>query len=301
MSSREIAVPVPGGSLAAIDYGGTGRDVLFAHSPGFNARQWDEVAELVSTRCVSIDLPGHGHSTAPVIPGDEIWRYLVEVIDHLGLKQPLIVSHEMSGAVTLQAGRQAPERIGGLMFINGSCACSREAMVTAHALWNGTELRELLKSRFSLELPVSAPDAQTYLRDLAEKISGDWWLPEDVPLPTPVLERSMFDHHDGTYSLRPATPDISVFYSFEDTPLFPCADAFDGLELQAWLVANEGTFEPSSWSDIEALALRHSNVHARFLPGGHYPQHSTPHVIARLVDEAVAELDAAETGGRAAG
>lgn len=70
MSSREIAVPVPGGSLAAIDYGGTGRDVLFAHSPGFNARQWDEVAELVSTRCVSIDLPGHGHSTAPVIPGD---------------------------------------------------------------------------------------------------------------------------------------------------------------------------------------------------------------------------------------
>ena len=52
---------------------------------------------------------------------------------------------------------------------------------------------------------------------------------------------------------------------------------------------------------FEALALRHSNLHARFLPGGHYPQHSTPHVIARLVDEAVAELDAVEPGGRAAG
>lgn len=49
MEFHEVLVPVDGGELATTDYGGSGRPMIFIHSPGYSARQWDDVAAGVKT------------------------------------------------------------------------------------------------------------------------------------------------------------------------------------------------------------------------------------------------------------
>ena len=88
------------------------------------------------------------------------------------------------------------------------------------------------------------------------------------------------------------TSAIRAMFTYDDTPLFPCRDLYAGLDLPVWIVATEGSFEPANRADIEALERRYANVRVRFLPGDHYPQHSNPMELARMIDEILALLGA---------
>ena len=72
-------------------------------------------------RCVLWDRPGHGYSERPDGPADPgaQARLLLGVLDELGLERALLVGFSYGGAVCLAAALEAPERVRGVVLVNG--------------------------------------------------------------------------------------------------------------------------------------------------------------------------------------
>lgn len=289
MEFREVLVPVDGGELAVTDYDGRGRPVLFIHAPGYSARQWDDVAAGFQAHAWSLDLRGHGHSTAPPVRGSQVWRDIVAATDALQLELPVVVAHEMSGAALLQAAYHAPERFAAIVLINSSCAASAQSMADAQALLDEPEILGMLTERFRLGVPIPAPDRETFVRMMIEHKTGDWWLPE-VPMSVAETDHITVDNGDGTFTQRPQVAAVQALYSFEPGEEFPCDALHERVELPVFTVTTDGSFDPASREQVEELARRRPNVHARFIPGGPYPQYANVTDLVAVLNGILAEL-----------
>ena len=103
---------------------GEGAPVVFVHG-AYGALQDFEhtILEAAAARhaCVLWDRPGHGYSQRPagdVDPGVQA-ELLLELVDTLALERPLLVGFSYGGAVCLAAGLRAPERLAGIVLVNG--------------------------------------------------------------------------------------------------------------------------------------------------------------------------------------
>ena len=56
VEAKEISLPVNGGSLTALDFGGTGHPVLLVHGSGHNAAAWTDVAFHLTDYCRVVQL-----------------------------------------------------------------------------------------------------------------------------------------------------------------------------------------------------------------------------------------------------
>lgn len=289
MEFHEVLVPVDGGELATTDYGGSGRPMIFIHSPGYSARQWDDVAAGVHAHSWALDLRGHGHSTAPVVRGSQVWRDIVAVADALELVAPVVVAHEMSGAAVLQAAYHAPGRFAAIVLVNASCAASAQAMAEAQALLDEPEILGMLTERFLLGVRIPAPDRATFVRTMIEHKTGDWWLPE-VPMSAAETDHITVDHGDGTFSQRPEVAAVQALYSFEPGEEFPCDALHERVEMPVFTVTTDGSFDAASREQIEELARRRPNVHARFIPGGPYPQYANVTDLVAVLNGILTEI-----------
>lgn len=118
------AVPVvarDGLAVATFDLGGPegAPPLLLAHATGFHGLVWMPLAAGLGDRARrwSLDFPGHGDTPAPP-SGETDWRafarYLLEVVDALGLERPVGVGHSMGGACLLAAELERPGTFAGL-------------------------------------------------------------------------------------------------------------------------------------------------------------------------------------------
>ena len=102
-----------GARLAAYDFGGDGRPVLFAHATGFHAHTWLPVVRRLSDtfHCYAFDERGHGATPTPP-NGDFDWRAFGEdaraVAAAFDLEQPLAAGHSAGGALLLLAEQAHP-------------------------------------------------------------------------------------------------------------------------------------------------------------------------------------------------
>jgi len=98
--------------------------LVFVHGFGCSRTDWDaQLAHFAPTQaCVACDLPGHGET-----PGHaedcSIETYGADVaalLDALELPQVVLVGHSMGCRVVLQAALDAPQRVAGLVLVDGS-------------------------------------------------------------------------------------------------------------------------------------------------------------------------------------
>jgi pimeloyl-ACP methyl ester carboxylesterase len=111
---------------------GSGRDVLFLHTAGADARQFLHVMNderlRARHRMVAFDLPWHGRSDPPsgATPGEYALttaRYaetVVAVADSLGLERPVVVGASMAGEICLELALRYPDRFGGVVACEAS-------------------------------------------------------------------------------------------------------------------------------------------------------------------------------------
>lgn len=108
------------GEIAYTEFG-DGPAALFVHGLGTNGLLWRHViGELADTsRCVAIDLPGHGGTPPSDDPSiDAMADVVADLCDGLGLGQVDLVANDTGGAVAQIFAARHPERLRSLTLTN---------------------------------------------------------------------------------------------------------------------------------------------------------------------------------------
>jgi pimeloyl-ACP methyl ester carboxylesterase len=117
-----VQVTRDGRSIAALDWGGDGPDLLFLHANGFCAGAFDPLARRLGDdfRPVAVDLRGHGGSDAPRDRADyaldRLAADVLAVVDALGLRAPTIVGESLGGTVAVMVDRLRPGLAAALLL-----------------------------------------------------------------------------------------------------------------------------------------------------------------------------------------
>jgi pimeloyl-ACP methyl ester carboxylesterase len=115
-------ITVDGCRLHLIDEG-AGPVLLLVHAGMWSFVWRDLIVDLSRDfRCVAVDFPGSGLTQAPA--GYRIGlasnsRLLGGVVDQLGLREVTLVAHDLGGLIGLNWAAHHPERIHGLVVMNG--------------------------------------------------------------------------------------------------------------------------------------------------------------------------------------
>jgi pimeloyl-ACP methyl ester carboxylesterase len=95
--------------------------VLLLHGGGFDLRIWEHCAQALAPRqrAISVDLPGHGHSTGPAVHDTADAARLIEALrERLAVERWIFVGHSMGGAIAQQYARDYPTRVVALGLIS---------------------------------------------------------------------------------------------------------------------------------------------------------------------------------------
>jgi pimeloyl-ACP methyl ester carboxylesterase len=130
------AAPVVGGSLGLHELApGDGPLVLALHGITSNALAWLPVASALRgrVRLVAPDLRGRADSRAVTGPfglgahADDVRR----VLDHLGAETAVLLGHSMGAFVAALAAARCPDRVTGVLLVDGGLGFSLAAGVDA--------------------------------------------------------------------------------------------------------------------------------------------------------------------------
>ena len=109
--------------LEVLDWGGTGRPLLFVGCY-LSAHVFDEIAPKLrdTFHVYAVTRRGIGASDKPSIGYDPQRRAddIVEVIDALRVRKPILVGNACGGHVLHTVGGQHPERVGALVYLDAA-------------------------------------------------------------------------------------------------------------------------------------------------------------------------------------
>ncbi|MBB4684223.1 alpha/beta fold hydrolase [Amycolatopsis jiangsuensis] len=135
--NRTVRVPVEGGELAVEVTGGGGAPVLAVHGVSSNCRLWNWLrAEAPELALVMPDLRGRAGSHR-VAGTSSIRRHaedLVRVLDALELEVVAVCGMSMGGFVAVELATRWPERVRGLVLVDGGLPMALPAGLTPEAV-----------------------------------------------------------------------------------------------------------------------------------------------------------------------
>ncbi len=113
----EDAVP-----LAYVDFGQGETSLVFVHGWCCDMLHWEAQLEEFKKdyRVVALDLGGHGASGAGRAQWtlESLGKDVQAVVEHLDLKQVILVGHSLGGPVSLIAAKQMPQRVRGIVGVD---------------------------------------------------------------------------------------------------------------------------------------------------------------------------------------
>ncbi|RNB46731.1 alpha/beta hydrolase [Agromyces tardus] len=160
MTLTPFSVPVRGGSLAGGQWraDAAGLPLLAVHGITATHRSWRPVAEALDARVVAPDLRGRGRSNG--LPGPYTLRDhaddLAYLLDGLGVDRALVVGHSMGAFVTVRFAAAHPDRVAGVVLIDGGLPIPHPEGLAADQVAQAT-LGPALE-----RLAMTFPDADAY-------------------------------------------------------------------------------------------------------------------------------------------
>jgi pimeloyl-ACP methyl ester carboxylesterase len=150
---RPLSVPladVPGRSLGGGDWEGAGYPLLGVPGLGSNHRVWELLArEMPDHRLVSVD--ARGRATSFGIPSPHgITTHaddLVHVLDAARIDKAVVVGHSMGGFVGLRFAQRHPDRVAGLLLLDGGPPVKLPGLLSSPRMIRSTFNRALPKSK----------------------------------------------------------------------------------------------------------------------------------------------------------
>jgi pimeloyl-ACP methyl ester carboxylesterase len=110
--------------------------VLLVHAGGLDHRMWQPLVDRLQDGYVlhAPDLRGHGDSPFP--PGEFAHAEdLVRLLDHLRVKQAIVIGCSYGGWVALQLATLAPDRVKAIAVMPGTLADSEEWPPELESFW----------------------------------------------------------------------------------------------------------------------------------------------------------------------
>ena len=95
-------------------------NVLFLHGASFSAQTWEDIGSLEllakqGYRAIAVDIPGYGRSQRISVSS---FGFLLELLNILNLKMPILVSPSMSGGYSLPFVINHGDKLSGLVAIS---------------------------------------------------------------------------------------------------------------------------------------------------------------------------------------
>jgi pimeloyl-ACP methyl ester carboxylesterase len=103
-------------------WGAGGPPIVLVHGAAESADTWARVGPLLGTgyRVYALDLVGWGYTRRVGRPDlDHQVRQLLAFLDALHLDRPVLAAHSSGVAIAAEATLRAPQRVGGLLFLDG--------------------------------------------------------------------------------------------------------------------------------------------------------------------------------------
>ena len=126
LGSRMVEVE-KGVTLEVLDWGGTGRPVIFLAGFGGTGHAFDGFAQRFTDkhRVLSITRRGFGASSRPEplesnYTPERLAADVMVVIRRLGLKRPIMIGHSMAGQELSEIGTRHPREIAGLIYLEAA-------------------------------------------------------------------------------------------------------------------------------------------------------------------------------------
>jgi len=142
----KIHAELKNGTIAYVDEG-VGQPVLFLHGNPTSSYLWRNIIPYVPEdfRAIAPDLIGMGDSSKPDISYtfEESAAYIDALIDHLALKDIILVVHDWGSVIGMRYARQNPDNVAGLVFME---AIVPPAMPAPSYEEMGPEAGELFKA-----------------------------------------------------------------------------------------------------------------------------------------------------------
>lgn len=106
---------------ASLSDEGAGPAVVCVHGLPGSARDFRWLAPALTERglrCVRVELPGFGQSSADVAPHiEDVADHVAEIMSALRLCRPMVLGHSFGGTVALATAARYPDRVGRLALV----------------------------------------------------------------------------------------------------------------------------------------------------------------------------------------
>jgi pimeloyl-ACP methyl ester carboxylesterase len=154
-------------TLEVLDWGGSGRPVVLLAGQGDTAHVFDNFAPKLTPQyhIYGITRRGYGESSIPEngYSADRLGDDVLEVLATLKLERPVLVGHSIAGEELSSIGTRYPERVAGLIYLEGGYSYAYYDRSVGNYL---VDLRELRENLEQLQPGKGPPD----LREMAEKL-----------------------------------------------------------------------------------------------------------------------------------
>lgn len=99
---------------------GDGSAVVLLHGLGGRINNWLLQRRHLSAthRVLSLDLPGHGHSTGRSVRFTDYWRAIEAMLDHAGVTSASLCGLAIGARAGLAFAARRPERVNGVVVVN---------------------------------------------------------------------------------------------------------------------------------------------------------------------------------------
>lgn len=175
--------------LEVIDWGGTGRPLIFLAGLGDTAHRFDTFAPkfTASNHVYGITRRGFGASSAPAptngnYSADRLGDDVLAVMDALKLKQPVLVGHSIAGEELSSIGSRYPAKVAGLIYLDAGYAYAYYDSSRGNLTLDALALREKLDlflaggvqdpTQFVQELQASLPQFETDLQGIQKQLTS---------------------------------------------------------------------------------------------------------------------------------
>ena len=187
--------------LEVLDWGGTGRPILFVGCY-LTAHVYDDIAPKLTDRfhVYAVTRRGVGASDRPATGYDPQRRAadILEVTGSLGLQKPILIGHSCGGAILHTLGAQHPDRLGGLVYLD---AAEDPTLTMADYGFPPADVAQVLAhmpARAGPSAPVTFPE-------------GERRQMQDRPLDPAIRKAITEDHHVKPDYARIRVPVLAIY------------------------------------------------------------------------------------------